>query len=55
MKVARSDRANSDAQSADIHRCEALGGGAVAQLAEDVSAPALDPAAGSDGAGVTGA
>ncbi len=55
VNVARGDGADPAGQSADVHRREALGGGAVTELAVEVYAPALDPAASGAGAGVLGA
>src|SRR5258706_5837098 len=52
VEVAGCDGADAAGEPADVHGCETLGGGAIAQPATAVVAPALDAAAGGQGAGV---
>ncbi len=52
VEAACGDGADPAGQSANVHRSQTLGGGAVTELAAGVSAPALDPSVGGDSAAV---
>ena len=53
MGLTSGDGADPAGQAADVHWGQAVGRAAVAELAIEVPAPALDPAAGGEGAGVS--